>query len=77
MEDSVSKKKRAKKAQKWLIGTLIVGMIGAGFYWVSVRPVQVRKYCSNKAYELATKKDYDQASRYRTLYEQCLHNRGI
>lgn len=44
-----------KLKQYWVIITLIIIMIGAGFYWLQWRPSQIRKTCTKQAMDEAKK----------------------
>lgn len=66
-----------KKASKTIIVVLILSFM---FYWISVRPVVIRKGCYGKARTYATQFTRNggiDKSQFDTYYPLCLHKQGL
>ncbi len=85
MEDQEEKPKKKKrvsnKLQRLLVGLVILAILVAGFYWVSVRPYRTRKYCHAKSVEISTStvlgEPYFDQKQYFSTYNYCLQKYGL
>lgn len=69
-----------KVSKSWIIGIAIAVLLLAGFYWISIRPTQIRGKCDNLARDVAryeTNPNMIRKSDYNFAYQACLHNRGL
>lgn len=58
-----------------ILSVLIIS--GIVFYWYELRPVAVRKVCTQKAFELIETSNNESISRWNWIYSTCLHKRGL
>lgn len=73
--------------EKKTITVIIVLLLAIWFYWFQWRPMQIRNYCDQVAWNEAENKTYDPYWKnwrseidekvYDWKYTQCLHSRGL
>lgn len=79
-------RKKSRVAVIFLIILILLSFIGSAFYWYELRPAEIKKYCFAYAYEESDKQiegwvkemlpeKYEE--RKNTLYDDCLHSKGL